>query len=91
MKRTDQPTGQYKINPNPSPNTKYVLIYYAINAGPFFSLDPKLMLVSQFLELYDNYTYITRTYIKMQIASLRSLDRLEFASRKCSPAQNALL
>ena len=35
VKRTDQSTGQYKINPN----TKYVLIYYAINAGPFFSLD----------------------------------------------------
>ena len=29
VKRTDQPTGQYKINPNPNPNTKYVLIYYA--------------------------------------------------------------
>ena len=40
VKRTDQPTGQYKINLNPNPNTKYVLIYYAINAGPFFSLDP---------------------------------------------------
>ena len=40
VKRTDQPTGQYKINPNPNTNTKYVLIYYAINAGPFFSLDP---------------------------------------------------
>ena len=38
MKRTDQPTGQYKIKPNP--NTKYVLIYYVINAGLFFSLDP---------------------------------------------------
>ena len=32
MKRTDQPTGQYKINPNPKPNTntKYILIYYII-------------------------------------------------------------
>ena len=38
MKRTDQPTGQYEINPNP--NTKCVLIYYAINAGLFFSLEP---------------------------------------------------
>ena len=36
MKRIDQFTGQYIINPNP----KYVLIYYVINAGPFFSLDP---------------------------------------------------
>ena len=41
VKRTDQPAGQYKINPNPNTNTKYVLIYYAINAGPFFSLDTR--------------------------------------------------
>ena len=26
VKRTDQPMGQYKINPNPNTNTKYVLI-----------------------------------------------------------------
>ena len=41
VKRTNQPTGQYKINPNPNP--KCVLIYYAINAGPFFSLDPTMV------------------------------------------------
>ena len=40
MKRMDQLTGQYKIYPNPNPNTKYVLIDYVIYAGLFFSLDP---------------------------------------------------
>ena len=42
VKRTDQPTGPYKINPNPNPNPKYAHYtkYYVINAGPFFSLDP---------------------------------------------------
>ena len=34
--------GQYKINPNP--NNKYVIKYYIINAGPFFSLDLTLYL-----------------------------------------------
>ena len=36
VKRTDQPTGQYKTNPNTS-------IKYVLNAGPFFSLDPFTM------------------------------------------------
>ena len=36
--KNGQPMGQYKINTNP--NAKYVLLYYVINAGPFFSFDP---------------------------------------------------
>ena len=36
--KNGQPMGQYKINPNP--NAKYVLLYYVINVGLFFSFDP---------------------------------------------------
>ena len=43
VERMDQPTGQYKINPN----TKYVLIYHVLNAGLFFSLDPSSLLSSK--------------------------------------------
>ena len=51
MKRTDQPTGQYKINPKP--NTKYAQIYYVINAGLFFSLDPINLLTTSCNTAYD--------------------------------------
>ena len=35
-----EPTGRNETNPDPNPNTKFVLIHYVINAGPFISLDP---------------------------------------------------
>ena len=54
MKRIDQPTGQYKINLNPNPNTytKFVIIYVVINAGPFFSFDPLWVIESIYVGMH---------------------------------------
>ena len=44
-----------------------------------------------FISGNSEFTIVTRAYIKMQIASLRSLDRPECKCRKCSPEERAEL